>query len=97
MVPEGVGVFVDVYGSALGELPYCTDLRREQPTMTRWTAEAGTLTIELHPDPDSTAQNPTYRATLVLETVHFTRPKAGKAIVVPRVVIDDVRVGWLPG
>ena len=97
VVPEGVGVFVDVYGSSLDELPYCTDLRTEQPAVTRWTAEAGTLTIELHADPESTSEHPTYRATLVLETAHFTRPRAGKAIVVPHVVIDDVRVGWLPG
>lgn len=97
-VPAGVGVFVDVYEGSIGELPYCTDDRTEQPAVTRWTAEAGTLTIALQADPESTdARHPTYRATLVLETVHFTRPKAGKAIVVPRIVIEDVRVGWLPG
>lgn len=97
-VPAGVGVFVDVYGSSIGELPYCTDHHTEQPEVTRWTAEAGTLTIALRADPESTdARHPTYRATLVLETVHFTRPNAGKAIVVPRIVIGDVRVGWLPG
>lgn len=97
-VPAGVGVFVDVYGGALGELPYCTDHPAEERAVTRWTAEAGKLSIDLHDDVASIdAQHPTYRATLVLEMVHFTRPNAGKAIVVPRIVIEDVRVGWLPG
>ena len=95
--PAGVGVFVDVYGSSLGELPYCTDYRTEEPAVTRWTAEAGSLTIELHADPEANGEQPTYRATLVLERAHFTRPNAGRAIVVPRVIIDNVRVGWLPG
>ena len=53
--------------------------------------------IELHTDPEASGDHPTYRATLVLDTIHFTRPKAGKAIVVPHIVIEDVRAGWLPG
>jgi hypothetical protein len=97
--PEGVDVFVDIYASALdGETPYCTDYRTETPAMTRWKAQAGKLRIELAPDPTSSdATHPTYRATLRLETVHLVGPDGGFAVVVPSVVIEDVRVGWLPG
>lgn len=97
--PEGVDVFVDVYARALEDgAPYCTNDRAEAPAMTRWSAEAGTLTIELTADPDAhDATSATYRATLRLETVHFTSPEGGFAVVVPSIVIEDVRVGGLSG
>ncbi|MCW5834942.1 MAG: hypothetical protein KIS78_21250 [Labilithrix sp.] len=97
--PEGVAVFVDVYARALeGGAAYCSDDRTEEPPRTRWSAEAGKLTIELAADPDARAATaPTYRATLRLETVHFTSPEGGFAVVVPSIVIAGVRVGWLPG
>jgi len=97
--PEGVRVFVDVYAGAVeGATAYCTDYGDAQPAMTRWTAEAGKLTIELSEDPDSIdAKHPTYRVTLHLETAHFVRPEHGAAIVVPNVDIEEVRAGWLPG
>ncbi|MBX3209491.1 MAG: hypothetical protein KF764_30940 [Labilithrix sp.] len=96
--PEGVAVFVDVYARALEGAQYCSDARTEEPASTRWSAEAGKLTIALTADrPAGDAAPPTYRATLRLETVHFTSPEGGFAVVVPSVLIEDVRVGWLPG
>jgi hypothetical protein len=97
--PLGVEVFVDVYESAVAsDTPYCTDHRSEDAaTATRWTAQAGKVTIELAADPRSTRESPTYRATLRLETVHFVGPEGGFAVIVPSVVIEDVLVGWSPG
>lgn len=95
--PTGVEVSVDVYASApTGEKPYCTDYRTESPTVTRWNAQAGKLTIELTADPTSTDAEH-YLATMRLESVHFTGPEGGMAVIVPSVVIENVRVGWLPG
>jgi hypothetical protein len=98
MTPEGVNVFVDVFATAIqGESPYCTDYRVDEPPLTRWTAQAGKLTIELAEDASSDPARPTYRATLHLERVHLVGPEGGFAVVVPDVVIADVRVGWSPG
>jgi hypothetical protein len=96
--PAGVSVFVDVFANAVeGQSPYCAHARTEELALTRWTAQAGTLTIELAEDSESTdPTRPTYRATLRLEKVHLVGPDGGFAVVVPSVVIDDVRVGWLP-
>jgi hypothetical protein len=93
--PEGVAVFVDVYATAPShEAPYCTDDATSKPAVTRWVAQAGKLTIALTPaDP----ANGSYRATVQLEKVHFVGPEGGFAVVVPSVVIEDVRVGWRPG
>ncbi|MBX3203134.1 MAG: hypothetical protein KF894_33730 [Labilithrix sp.] len=97
--PDGVAVFVDVYARAPdGGAAYCSDHRTAEPAMTRWSAEAGKLTIALAADPDARDEAaPTYHATLRLETVHFKSPEGGFAVVVPTIVIEDVRVGWLPG
>lgn len=90
--PDGVEVSVDVYGSPVeGAMPYCKG-DGEPPVHTRWLAEAGTMTITLRAEPDAS----TYRASIRLERVHFVGPEGGFAVVVPSIVIDDVRVGWSP-
>lgn len=94
--PAGVEVYVDVYAAAIaGTKPYCSAGDGARPAMTRWMAEAGTLTITLGPDPE--AGNSTYRATLRLEKVHLVGPDRGFAVVVPSVHMESIRVGWPPG
>lgn len=98
--PPSVRVNVDVFARVPKEPKYCSDVVSETVASTTWTAEAGTLAIELGPKTTSgTAAGPgeTYRATLRLQSVRFVGPERGTSVIVPTIAIDDVLVGWLAG
>jgi hypothetical protein len=94
--PANVRVSVDVYASPPTGATYCTHAGADTgPARTTWEAEAGTLTVELRPDPaaDSAAPSPRYRASVHLVRLHLVGPEQGFAAVVPDVRIDGVLVG----
>lgn len=97
--PASVRVAVEVFARAPKE-PYCTDFGSEKVASTTWSAEAGTLAIELGPKAASSAgsgPSESYRATLRLQNVRLVGPERGTSVIVPTISIDDVLVGWLPG
>lgn len=97
--PSSVKVGIDVWKSAPTGETYCTDFGQMGPgnASTTWEAEAGTITIELMADPAASPGSSLYLATITIANAHFVGPQTGVAAFVPKVVIEKVRVGWLPG
>ncbi|MBX3185564.1 MAG: hypothetical protein KF819_01060 [Labilithrix sp.] len=91
---EGLTVGVDVFARAPSESQYCTDFRSDHQLPTPWRAEAGTLILELSENADA---NGIYRASVRLRDVRLVGPNRGTSVIVPKVELEDVRVGWLPG
>lgn len=96
--PSGVRVGIDVWSTAPASQKYCTDhVEVDGNARTSWEAEAGSMTIELATDPAAQPGSGSYLATIRIKDAHFIGPKQGVAAFVPQVVIENVRVGWLPG
>jgi hypothetical protein len=96
--PSGVQVGIDVWSAAPTSEKYCTDFgTNDGATRTQWEAEAGSITIELKNDPSAAPSSGSYLATIKITNAQFIGPKKGVAAFVPQIVIENVRVGWLPG
>jgi hypothetical protein len=92
--PSTVKVRVEVYASAPGEAKYCNDVGTAPIASTTWSAEAGTLEVQLG---TRKAEGDTYRATIRLENLRLVGPERGTSAIVPKIEIKDVLVGWLAG
>jgi len=92
--PPSVKVLVEIFARAPTESRYCTDLRSETLTSTTWTAEAGTLRIELG---EKQGDSGSYKATVRVTGLRLIGPERGTSAIVPTVEIKNVLVGWLPG
>lgn len=95
--PSALHVGIDVWTEPPND-EYCSDFKvADGNARTAWEAEAGKITIELSNDPTASPGSGAYRATIEIEAAHFIGPSRGVAAYVPRIVIENVRVGWLPG
>lgn len=94
-LPAGLEVGVDVFPKAPAEAPYCSDAPTRDVSPTRWTAEGGSITIQLQAD--TAGNNGPYRATVRLKDVRLVGPERGVAVSIPSAEIASVLVGWLPG
>ena len=92
--PSTVKVRVEVYASAPGDSKYCNDVGTPSIATTTWTAEAGTLELQLGA---RKAAGGSYVATIRLKNLRLVGPERGTSAIVPSVEIKDVLVGWLPG
>jgi hypothetical protein len=96
--PIGVEVGIDVWSSPPKGEKYCTDFgAADSAVRTQWEAEAGSITIELKNDPTAQTGSTSYLATIRIKDAHFIGPKKGVSAFVPVIVIENLRVGWLPG
>ena len=91
---SAVKVRVEVYARAPGESKYCNDVGGAPIASSTWTAEAGTLVLELSPQK---AAGDSYRATIRIQNLRLVGPERGTSAVVPSVEFKDVLVGWLAG
>lgn len=89
-----VKVRVEVYASAPGESKYCSDVGTVSVASSTWTAEAGTLQLELG---TQKAAGDSYRATIRIQSLRLVGPERGTSAIVPNIEIKDVLVGWLAG
>jgi hypothetical protein len=92
--PPSVQVHVEVFARAPKEPKYCSDFVSETIASSTWTAEAGTLTLELGAAQGDTK---TYKATARLTGLRLVGPERGTSAIVPTIEIKNVVVGWLPG
>jgi len=92
--PSSVKVRVEVYASAPGDSKYCNDVGTAPIASTTWTAEAGTLELQLG---TRKAAGDSYVATIRLTNLRLVGPERGTSAIVPSIEIKDVLVGWLAG
>ena len=92
--PPSVLVHVEVFARVPTESKYCNDAVSEAIPSTTWTAEAGTLTIELGEKQNDSA---TYKATVRVTGLRLVGPERGTSAIVPTIEITNVLVGWLAG
>lgn len=92
--PSSVKVRVEVY-AGVPDLQFCSDFGSSAPpASTTWTAEAGTLELQL--EARKTA-GPTYAATIRIKNLRLVGPERGTSAIVPSVEMNDLIVGWLGG
>ena len=92
--PSAVKVHVEVYARAPGDSKYCNDVGTAPIASTTWTAEAGTLELELG---TRKVGSDSFLATIRLRNLRLVGPERGTSAIVPSVEIRDVLVGWLAG
>jgi hypothetical protein len=92
--PATVKVRVDVYARAPGDAKYCNDVAGPAIASTTWTAEAGTLEVQLG---TRKAEGESYLATIRIKNLRLVGPERGTSAIVPTIEMKDVLVGWLAG
>ncbi len=100
--PAGIRVGVEIFARAPKDPSYCNDVVTERIASTVWTAEAGTLDVELVENTSgssggSSGTNDTFRATVRLEGLRLVGPERGSSVLVPTVEMRNVVVGWFAG
>lgn len=96
--PAGVRVGIEIFVRVPREAKYCNDVVTEDLASTVWAAEAGTLTVEIGEKAPSTGgATETFRATVRIEGLRVVGPDRGASVIVPKVEMKDVLVGWRAG
>lgn len=93
----GIKVAIEIFPRVPKDQRYCNDGVTDWVTTTVWPAEAGSLVVELGERKDRPSGPSTYKATVRIEGLRVVGPDRGTSVVIPKIEMKDVTVGWRAG